>query len=468
METNHIRMLERHRRHLATIFDAGMPRESVAFMKMAEVRVGEDTYYLAQKVIEIADDEYLDRRPDFASINPDVLMKLAQEASAEGLAIAMVHVHPTTFGAVDFSTADDIGNFRTYRYFCIRAPGTAHVSLVFDQNTEVCDARVYRSADEWINPLSVRIVDGPSLIDLYPRRYGLMDETFGRQVALLGELGQAKLATMRIVIVGAGGIGSLASAFLVHSGARHVALIDDKALQKTNVPRVVGARPQHVVDGIKKVTIAHDYAKATAPDCEFEPIATNVEDAKTLSVLLRADLIILATDNVTSKALVNEVCLQYLIPILDLGVEFIVDPATNVIVNDIGKVNLVRPGTPCLLCSQDITPAILLAESLSPEERQQRAADGYVRGVTEPQPSMMAYNGEVVSVGVRRAINFLVGLPAIPSDQVEAVSFFGANRNEGWYRVMKRGVEGCPYCGVDGILAAGHARALSFHSRALT
>jgi molybdopterin/thiamine biosynthesis adenylyltransferase len=91
------------------------------------------------------------------------------------------------------------------------------------------------------------------------------------------------------------------------------------------------------------------YALEHAPDIEVEGFIQHVEHESVLPFLVGCDVIVVCTDNTTSRAYLNQLSQQYLIPLLDLGVQFSVRD-TGAIANEIGRINLVRPGTPCLYC----------------------------------------------------------------------------------------------------------------------
>jgi molybdopterin/thiamine biosynthesis adenylyltransferase len=67
---------------------------------------------------------------------------------------------------------------------------------------------------------------------------------------------------------------------------------------------------------------AFGYALEHAPDIEVEALIQHVEHESVLPFLVGCDVIVVCTDNTTSRAYLNQLSQQYMIPLLDLGVQF--------------------------------------------------------------------------------------------------------------------------------------------------
>lgn len=154
-------------------------------------------------------------------------------------------------------------------------------------------------------------------------------------------------------------------------------------------------------------------------------------------------MIVVCTDNTTSRAYLNQLSQQYLIPLLDLGVQFSVGDA-GAVANEIGRINLVRPGTPCLWCSGHISSERLAAESVPKAERAREGS--YLRGIDDPQPSMLAFNMEVVGRGMQILLGFVTGLFAQAPDAYEQRSFLRPRAGAMVRQISKVHRTGCPIC----------------------
>jgi len=212
---------------------------------------------------------------------------------------------------------------------------------------------------------------------------------------------------------------------LAHSGFGHLVLIDHDVLEESNRPRVIGSMPSDVVKGVAKVEVARRYIKESMPECGVRAYQTIVEDASIRRELIGADFIVIGTDSAKSRAYVNEICHRYYVPVLDLGVEFVAPDGQ--VQNEVGKVNLMMPGTPCLWCIGHVSAELILAEELPEQEAHKRAAEGYIRDVHVPQPSMMPFNGEIASRGVQVLVRQFSGLAQVEEEIYEQRSFLGIN-----------------------------------------
>lgn len=276
---------------------------------------------------------------------------------------------------------------------------------------------------------------------------------FDRHALLLGEEGRRILATQTIVVAGLGGIGSLVAVMLVHAGFGSIVLIDHDFIEESNRPRIIGSRPSDVDNQVSKVEIARRYISECMPECDVRVYQVRVEDESIPEELIAADAIVVGTDSAKSRAYVNEICHRYYVPLLDLGVEFVAPGGE--LNNEVGKVNLVMPGTPCLWCTGHVSSEMILAEDLPEMEARKRVGEGYIRDLFVPQPSMMPFNGEVASRGVQLLVRQLSGLAQNEESVFEQRSFLGLNGRPPVRLVKKRQRDDCPFCVSGAILGRG-------------
>jgi hypothetical protein len=456
-----LRMLADHHRRLAALLRAAMPSESVAFLLCRRAEGHGAVILLADEVVEVDASDYVRRGEDIASVTPLAMARVAQAARIKGRVIVMAHLHPMTESGVEFSMADHIGNQRSFGFFHRRVPQAEHVALVWNARVDECRAVAYDRTGTAIDMTSVVVVDDDQWRQFVPspeRRQARFD----RQALLLGRSGQEMLGTLNVAVAGLGGTGSLTSLALVHHGVRKLLLLDDQVLDETNMPRVPACKPTDV-GHLTKVEIAKNYVYSHAPDAKVEALPINVESDEARPYLIEADVVVICTDNTTSRAYLNQLAQQYLIPVLDLGVQFSINDQGKV-TNEIGRINLVRPGSPCLWCTGHINPARLAAESVPAAERDR--ADSYLRGFDDPQPSMLAFNMEVVGRGIQHLVGFVTGLFFQPSEVFEQRTFLTQKGGSLARLVTKGHRDGCPVCGEAGAVGLGSDVPMSIRQRA--
>ena len=73
-----------------------------------------------------------------------------------------------------------------------------------------------------------------------------------------------------------------------------------------------------------------------------------------------------------------------------------------------GRVQMIAPGLPCLLCTNSINADAVRRESMSPE---QQAADPYFGSGGEPQPAVISLNSTMSSLAVTMFASVVTGMP---------------------------------------------------------
>lgn len=450
-----LRFTEAHYRQVSQLL-ADMTREQCCFLVCGEGRGdGGETLLLTRAVLPLHAGDLLIHAPDQLSVDPRAMLRVTREAQAFGGTLCMVHTHPMAEGHVEFSLADEIGNRDTFRFFTRRLPGKANSCLVFDRSLKCVAGRVYSSASEWVEIDEVIVLSHQHRQDL--TSWGkntemVIQEQFQRQALLLGEEGQRRVSQLEMAFVGCGGIGSVAAVAAAHSGVSKFMLIDFDVVGSTNLPRLIGTAPTDV--GKPKVDVAERYIRAHCPEASIRKYCFPIEEPEILPALASLDAIICGTDDTTSRAYLNQVCQQYYVPVLDLGLQFAADPDSGELIKEVGRANLILPGTPCLCCTGQVDPGVLRAEGLPPDERARQAAEGYVVGVDLTEPSMMVFNLQVVGRGMQHFIAWVTGLPGISYAEIfENFRFFGLTRNPGLQPVRKRHQPGCIICGPESRVA---------------
>lgn len=446
-----MRMQSSHRRQLQELL-SDHSREQACFLLCRQAIADDETLLLVVKVLALEAADLTVHRPDQLSVSPTAMLRIARLAQREDAAVCMVHTHPGSLDDVAFSRADDIGNLRTFQFFHRMVPGQHHSCLVWSGNLEHTAGRIYRSDSTWSVLGSVDIVSGENwnrYIDHAQLSAAFDTALFDRQARLLGEAGQAIISNMKIGIVGCGGIGSVAATLLVHSGIRNFTLIDFDHAEPSNLPRLLGATYDDAHHYIRKTAILQRVIKAVYPGAVVRTFNAPVEDPLMLKALVGLDGIVCGTDDTTSRAFLNQLCHQYYVPVLDLGVQFVVDPGSGKVISNVGKINFMRPGNPCLQCIGHVNPQVLAEEALDKESLEHRRNEGYLRGSDVHEPAMMTFNMQVAARGVQALLSWFSGFQPIPVEQFERYDFLGT-ANRGLASITRtRRSHGCPLCGPD-------------------
>ena len=131
---------------------------------------------------------------------------------------------------------------------------------------------------------------------------------YSRQIRLpsLGVAGQQALKDSSALIVGAGGLGSPAAAYLAAAGVGRIGIADDDRVDVTNLHR----QPLHGTADIgrQKAESARARMSALNPFVDVEAIPARVTRDNAIAMIERYDVVIDATDNFATRYLLNDAC----------------------------------------------------------------------------------------------------------------------------------------------------------------
>ena len=116
-------------------------------------------------------------------------------------------------------------------------------------------------------------------------------------------------ADQRIVLAGAGGIGSVLAEMLARSGFTRIGLIDDDLLEVTNLNRFAGGYHEDV--GKPKVEVIARHLERIRPGIEVTALQQRVDSPEAESLMAAADWVLLSTDSHSSRHAVQQTCLRY-------------------------------------------------------------------------------------------------------------------------------------------------------------
>jgi molybdopterin/thiamine biosynthesis adenylyltransferase len=391
---------------------------------------------LAREINHPADADYARRGLLEAELKPEFVARVTKKARSEQGAIVFVHSHPG-LKAPDFSPIDSEGEKHLAAFLSHRHPALVHAALVVSAG----GMRARRiGSDEAIRIISI----GTNRQVIFDPTTGShsISEVFDRQVRALGSEGQAALQRLRIAIVGLGGTGSIVAQQITHLGVRDFILVDPDILEHSNLNRLASAVPADV--GQPKVEIAARAIRAFAKDASVVTIQGDVIQAHTARQLLNADVIFGCTDSHGSRAVLQQVSYQYMIPCIDMGV--VIAVAERRITHVFGRVQMLAPGLACLTCSNLLDPNEVRRDMMTAFERQ---ADPYIQGEREPAPAVMSLNGTVASLAVTMLISGITELP-IPARHLLYNGLSSSLRS-----VRAHPKENCFICSRSGALARG-------------
>jgi molybdopterin/thiamine biosynthesis adenylyltransferase/rhodanese-related sulfurtransferase len=230
----------------------------------------------------------------------------------------------------------------------------------------------------------------------------------------VGVEGQTKLLQSRVLLIGAGGLGSPASLYLAAAGVGTLGIVDDDRVDASNLQRQIA----HSTDtlGDWKVDSAATMLKALNPDVTVVPFRERLTSENVERILGEGwDVILDGADNFPTRYLVNDASVWHDIPVVH-----------GSIYRFEGQVTVFKPGAgPCYRCLFPTPPPPELAPS---------CAEGGVLGVLP---------GIIGSLQANETIKLLLG---IGEPLVGRLQLFDALEAE-FSEVRLRKDDACPVCG---------------------
>ncbi len=160
----------------------------------------------------------------------------------------------------------------------------------------------------------------------------------------VGKAGQEKLLAGRVLVVGAGGLGSPALLYLAAAGVGHIGVIDDDTVDESNLQRQIIHGSSDV--GHPKVESAMQAIAELNPDVVVEPIQHRLSKENVLDLVGRYDLVVDGADNFATRYLINDACVLLGKPNVHGGVDRFRGQATV----------FSLPDGPCYRCLFDEPP----------------------------------------------------------------------------------------------------------------
>lgn len=241
---------------------------------------------------------------------------------------------------------------------------------------------------------------------------------YGRHLTLpeVGEAGQRALLDAKVLLVGAGGLGSPAALYLAAAGIGTLGLVDADEVDESNLQRQV----IHATDriGMPKVESARVAVEALNPDVTVIPHRTRLTKENALDLLAPYDVVVDGSDNFATRYVINDACVLLGKPNVH-GSIFRFE----------GQATVFAPGRgPCYRCLFPEPP---------PPEMAPNCAEAGVLGLLP---------GVIGLLQATEAVKLVLGAG---EPLIGRLLIYDALRTD--FRELKIGRDpGCPMCGADG------------------
>lgn len=232
-------------------------------------------------------------------------------------------------------------------------------------------------------------------------------EKYSRQILLFGEEGQEKLKNAKVMVAGAGGLGSPVSTYLAIAGVGKIILADFDSVDPSNLNRQFLHHQKDI--GRLKIESAKEKLLSMNPDIEVETIAEMLTESNLENLVPECDVIVDALDNLETRHMLNRLVVKRRIPLIH-----------GAVTGYDGQVTTIVPGkTPCFYC---IFPRISKKEVF---------------------PVLGATAGIIGSIQANEVIKFLTGQGKL----LEGRLLFWNGLSGNFSEISLSKLNNCPICG---------------------
>ncbi len=178
-------------------------------------------------------------------------------------------------------------------------------------------------------------------------------ERYSRHFLLpeIGEEGQRKLLQSKVLLLGAGGLGSPIALYLAAAGVGQLGIVDDDVVDVSNLQRQVAHATDRV--GVPKVESAMEAIHALNPGVKVVPYQTRLDASNIMEIISDYDVIVDGVDNFPTRYLLNDATVRLDIPVVSAS-----------ILGFDGQLSVFKPHDgPCYRCLYPVPPPAELAPS---------------------------------------------------------------------------------------------------------
>lgn len=237
-------------------------------------------------------------------------------------------------------------------------------------------------------------------------RHILLDE--------IGIEGQQRLLASHVLVVGAGGLGSPVVLYLGTAGVGRITLVDDDAVDLTNLQRQIAHNLERV--GRPKAESARDAVAAINPDVQVRPVVQRVGVEELEELVQQADVVMDCCDNFATRQAINRACVARGKPLVS-GAAIRFDGQVSVY-------DLREPASPCYAC-------------VFPPDQQMEEVACATMGVFAPLV------GIIGSVQAAEALRLLTGVGTSLAGRLQMLDARGME----WSELRLRRDPACRVCG---------------------
>ena len=359
---------------------------------------------LVKELVFVAHKECKVRLPDRITWPGAAIEEAIDRADLEGLSIILIHSHPG--GMLKFSNLDNDSDLRVIPslFEGVSSPAIPHGSAIMTPDGAM-RARIYQRDLSLNNVESIICSSEDITIWRNPGAGSL-----GKCPMAFSSAMREDLQHLTACIVGVSGTGSIVAEQLARMGIGRLILIDFDKVEFKNLNRIINSTLEDATTGCYKTTMFASKVASYRDDIDIHCFESSITCREAIEAAGNADMIFCCVDSFEGRQICDRIATSFLLPLFDVAVT-IPTRKTNdngrAIADVCGRLDYVYPGSPSLFDRRVYSPEALRKEyllSVAPEDHDEQVNAGYLKGVTEEAPSVIALNMRAASACVMEFI----------------------------------------------------------------
>ena len=219
-----------------------------------------------------------------------------------------------------------------------------------------------------------------------------------------------ELNDLTACVIGVSGTGSIVTEQLARMGFGSLILIDFDHVEYKNLNRILNTSVTDADAASYKVDVISNAINKFAPKTKVESVSKSIFDRDSILTAGNADVVFCCIDTLEGRQICDKLVASFVQPLFDVAVTIPTRMAKDesIVIGDVcGRLDYIKPGGSSLFDRQVYTPDSLRREYLmrvAPDDFEDQVNAGYIKGVSEEAPSVIALNMQAASACVMEFI----------------------------------------------------------------
>lgn len=345
---------------------------------------------LVQQAVLVPHDACKRRTADAITWPTDFVEQAIAIGEDTNLILIPIHSHPG--GLFNFSEVDDQSD-QELLPTVFQAYGDMHGSAIMTPDGSI-RARLY-DPEMKVTQIDAVTVIGDD-IRVWWRNGATLAGPPARPVAFTSGM-TSELGKLTAAVIGVSGTGSIVAEQLARLGFGRIILIDFDLVETKNLNRILNATRADADAGRNKAEMFAEAIDGFRGKGAAQAVALSIAERDAILAASQADILFSCVDTLEARHLADRMAAAFLIPLFDLGVSIPTrtSAAGPQIADVCGRLDYVQPGGSTLKDRGIYTAETLQAEydrKSDPVGHQQQVDAGYIKGMVEEAPAVIALN----------------------------------------------------------------------------